>query len=473
MRAQILCSIALTGLLTGALGGPAAVAALVCSSLVAAALSTLLSRPFGTLVALVFALGALRGGASGSSPDPLWSTPRGGAPLVYVDVVGPTWPGPHCVVPTRAGDLRMSGGRCAAAAGDGFWVPATAWSAQPFQRGRLASPRAPTMWAYPAADGVGATRSSGDARWPKAWSAWVARRRLRAWEESRGNDARSLSAAVGLGLRSALAPDRRRELAGAGMGHLLAISGLHVALVALAFAALGRRVCTLRGWPHRRLLLPVALLIAAYVLAMGASASATRSGIMAAAAVAGVGWGRPRHPQTTLWVTATAMLLWFPSWVGAIGFQMSVLAIAALQGSGRSPALASWRVTWALAGISAWHFGRIAWVGVLTNLVAIPVFAVAVLPWSILGCLLPAGAASRICFAIAEPGAQLILDLARWTHAVPEPGPAGWIGLGIFALLLRPILLRRRPELEAWIPPRLSALALCAVGIAHLGGLTR
>ena len=60
----------------------------------------------------------------------------------------------------------------------------------------------------------------------------LVRRRALAWQQTRGRPAAALTAAVALGHRNALDPQHRQRLRLAGLGHLLAVSGLHVGLLA-------------------------------------------------------------------------------------------------------------------------------------------------------------------------------------------------------------------------------------------------
>src|SRR5690606_5487895 len=118
-------------------------------------------------------------------------------------------------------------------------------------------------------------------------------------------------------------------------GHLLAISGLHVGIAALIFAAIIRRVIAF--WRPRRIawgaaleLAPVVLVIVAYVLATGGAASAVRAGIMAMSACLGRVAGRPIHRPTVLLGTAASMCAWRPEWLFDPSFQLSFAALIAI-----------------------------------------------------------------------------------------------------------------------------------------------
>ena len=395
---------------------------------------------------LVFALGGIRGGWPDDSPVPVRAVERGPARLIEYVVASNAWPGPTCGLRLLSADglerdAQLRGPRCDFVAGD-----------------RFASHR------WPRVGPGGRLHFEGPilprARAGSAGSRALVARRHRAWEATRGRPRLALTAAAALGLRRALPPDRRAELAAAGLGHLLAISGLHIGLAALLLAALARRLVA--QWRPRRLgvaalaelTVPVGL-VAAYVVATGASASAVRAGCMAGCLFVGRAAGHPLHRPSLLLITAALMCAWRPDWLVDPSFQLSFVAVAALLALPPSagPLLASWRVTWALAPLAAWYFGRIGWVGIAINLVAIPVFSLVTLPLSLLGWWLPPGALSEAALALAQPSAALILDLARLGARVPETGPRGWIAVGLVALLITAIVAVGRGA-WAWARPR-------------------
>ena len=428
------------------------------------------------LLALALALGAFRGAAwmeQRAQPAADLRTQLRGPPDLWVgELASATWPGPDCRVDARvradAGRaaqprrditrlrVRLRAADCVGARGDA-WAFVLDRAPREDRAGRLELP-APAM-------------PISQARAPASRA--LAERRQRAWAETRGDDRAAFTAAVGLGLRRALRPEVRDAIAAAGLGHLLAISGLHVALVAAALLALLRRLAALRAWPLGVMTLPALLPIFAYVMATGASASACRAGWMAAAWLLASAMGRPRHGRSVLVSVAAGLLMWRPEWLGSPSFQMSVLAIASLEGTRGQALRASWRVTWGLAALSAWHFARVGWIGVVINLLAIPIFATVVLVPSALGWALPPGALARACLACAGAGAQLILDLAQLGARVPEGGEGSWLVLGLVGLSWG-WLARRGDPGAAWCrfaPPIWAALGLALVGLLRGQGV--
>jgi competence protein ComEC len=190
--------------------------------------------------------------------------------------------------------------------------------------------------------------------------------------------------ALTLDRKADLDPRLRRAFADSGLAHLLAISGLHVALIAgwVVMAAgwlLGRR----HAW------VAAACASWGYVALLGLPAPATRSAVfISLKALTGL---RQRHPSdgTILSVSALVVLAIDPGAVTDLG---AWLSFSAVWGTQRAAAVLSpaWRrrqpavllatsvgATIATAPITAFAFGAVPLVGILANLVAIPLSAVA------------------------------------------------------------------------------------------------
>jgi len=266
---------------------------------------------------------------------------------------------------------------------------------------------------WPGAPGVG---------WVASGSRAVAHLRQAAWDASRGDDAAAFVVASALGLRRALHPQRRHELRVAGLGHLVAVSGLHVGIAAWLVARLFLRVGTLVHGTAAFGLASAAVFIAGYVALAGAPPSAVRAGIMAVLVALGDALGRPAHGMVVLAATSAVMLVVRPAWAFDPGFQLSLVAMAVIVRSPRGAGLlaTTWRVTWAVVPVALLHFGRAGAYALVTNVVAVPLLTLWTLPVGLLGVLMvPWFGASAL--APAGWGATAILDLA---HMV-----AGWPGV--------------------------------------------
>lgn len=207
----------------------------------------------------------------------------------------------------------------------------------------------------------------------------------------------------------------------------------------------------------------------AYVLLTGASPPAVRAGLMAAAVGLSGIVGRPHHGPVALVATCVCMLVVRPAWAFDPGFQLSAVAMATLVRApiGESIVRQTWRVSWAVLPLSLWHFGHAGVWGMVSNLVAIPMFTLWVLPLGLLGWL----ATTWLGAAALEPaswGAQLIIDTAGMIGAWPTP--PGWsvAGLALVSAIAAVVWGRRdaqgrlRPR-WGWVPPIPVAIAVVVV----------
>jgi len=407
-------------------------------------------------LALALALGGwVHGGQAARPHGPLPTGPG----LVLLAVEGASMPlAGQCRVSARPvgggalWDLQVDPARCPLASGQRVWVPA----------GDLSAPAAP-RWPGDAL-GVGVDEPSFrvDALWPATampggYWAGVAAIRHAADAATRGDPARGFVVAAVLGLPATLPPSSRVELRRAGLGHLVAVSGMNVSVAALLLQAPLLRLGLVIGGS---LALGCALSwlpVAAYVGLTGAAAPAVRAAVMFTLVQLGALLGRPTHGLTTLMLAAALLLAWRPAWAQDPGFQLSLAAMAVLlrpapPGAGPPGLLAqSWQVTWATCPIGLVHFGQAAVWGVLSNLVAVPVFTLWILPLGALGCLVwPWFGADGL--APAAWGAQLVLDLAALVARAPEI-PAVWLALAAAVMLaVHAIGLRWRVALPGpWI----------------------
>lgn len=301
----------------------------------------------------------------------------------------------------------------------------------------------------------------------------------------------AVAKALALGDRASIQTEQREAWAAAGIAHLLAISGLHVGLVAAALYLLLRwSLGTVPGLIERvsarrlaaALCIPAVGLFCAWV---GAPVSALRASVMAGVYFAAIVLGRPHSAANALAVAGLSMLLIWPTSVYDVGFLLSFGAVMALLFWPRVPLPAGRRWWhWALgsmaasaavslvtAPVVAHAFGRIAWISPLSNLVAVPVATLLLTPASLLlagvGLVVPQLAAAALP---GLGGGIAALDtLARWLApfgalAVPQPNAvevtaylAGLISVGVAVQLSAPPHRRRM-----WLLASICALVLIA-----------
>ncbi len=281
--------------------------------------------------------------------------------------------------------------------------------------------------------------------------------------------------AMVIGRREDLPPSLRNTFAAAGLAHLLAISGLHVGLLAGWLVLLLRRVAS----PGKAWVLSAAASWG-YVALLGFPAPATRAaGFLTLHAAARL---RQRHPprSAVLAVAVFAVMLIEPAAVTAVGAWLSV---AAVWGTGAAAAWLpaarrrhpAWRLAAASAGatlatapITAFAFGTVAPAGVAANLVAVPLAGVAVpgVIASLAAGELVAGGAGLVLAAIERvAGAAAALPLGNVTGRSGLGFAVPWTALSVAVFWAagrrgRPrSLVRRLPALAATASWLLVALA--------------
>ncbi|MFY0637640.1 ComEC/Rec2 family competence protein [Maricaulis maris] len=290
-----------------------------------------------------------------------------------------------------------------------------------------------------------------------------------------------LAAALLTGDRAHIAPRDVDALRQSGLGHVLAISGMHMALLAGGvFFAVRLLLSGLSPWARRHdAAIPaacVALVFAAgYLLLSGAGIPTQRAFIMIVSVLGAVLLRRRALSLHTLSIAVLAVLLLQPQAVITPGFQMSFSAASALivaarvwqarrqAGSGRGVfaqirlfvsglGTTSLVAGSATAGFAAFHFHRIASWGLAGNLLVMPIFSLIVMPAGVIGLVLIPLGLDALPFAVMEGGLVVMLDLAArvadWPGAlrpvIAAPGPI----LGLFASgFVLALLLRGRARL--------------------------
>ncbi len=430
--------------------------------------------------ALLVALGLVRG-ASVGPPEPPRVPERGwvAGSLRELEVVGASSPGVRCELELR--NSRVVRGRplsvsappehCPLSQGQRVAVMAQAlagtWrDALDPRRDTRDLGRAPVLWRRPSPEPRGLERIRVG-YWHR-----IAVLRQRAWESTRGDPSAGLVVAVGLGLRSALAPEQRDRLRAAGLGHLIAVSGLHVAVAALGLQAIARRGVVLLGGSPRWACVIAWIPLWAYVGLTGAAASAIRAALMLTGIDLAVLVGRPRHAPTLLASAAAAMLVWHPSWLLDPGFALSLAAMAAIVSAPRELGVLalSWRITWATAPLSVLWFDAAPLHGLLGNAVVLPLFAL-LMPLALVAVLVP-GPIGALALSLAKLGATPILDIAAALAKLPSAGSRELLLLALLGLALHLRLRSAASGLDdpppAWLPPKLACVLAVVVAAASL-----
>ena len=322
-------------------------------------------------------------------------------------------------------------------------------------------------------------------------------------------DAAALPRAMLTGSREDLSEADRDALSGAGASHIVAVSGLHVAMLLGALVLIvGRgRLCSVLGLP----------LLLLFVLMTGASPSVVRAALMLSLFLLASLFREENDPPSSLAFAALLILLENPWAAANVSFQLSFAAVAGLLlvtkalreyllALGPVKGLLAWKGPKALpqlpkglllrflhwlirfligsfsaslgvlcfsTPIAAAHFGSVPVYGVLTNLLVLPL-ATACL-WGTLAVLL----LGLVSTSLGSWAGRLLAWPVRWIFGISRavsglPGhllyPDFWgkAFLILCVLLLLLAFLRRRKQRYGL--PLLGLLAALAVtiGLQHV-----
>lgn len=238
-----------------------------------------------------------------------------------------------------------------------------------------------------------------------------------------------LAGAVLLGIRTQDSRRASRPFSDLGLAHLFAVSGLHVGIL-LGIVMLPGQIL---GLSPLQKILPLFLLLPLYVVLTGMPGSVVRAASLGFLALASGAAGRTSQPLRLVGLLFWAGTVWDPSQNLDTGLKLSYLAaggILAVSALTRGLKFSDHRVLGpVLTGLAvslaaqyftlplvAGSFGRISLVSPLANLVAVPVFGLAV--WCVV--------LSLILGTVWAAGAQWVGALA-WLLFRTLSGLAAWI----------------------------------------------
>jgi competence protein ComEC len=280
-------------------------------------------------------------------------------------------------------------------------------------------------------------------------------------------DRGSIASALITGKRDSISAPVNEAMYVSGIGHVLSISGYHMAVVAgVMFFFVRGVLALLPAFANRRPIkkwAAVAALAAAafYLVLSGAAVATQRSFIMVAIVLFGVMLDRPALTFRTITMAALIVLLVAPETLVHPSFQMSFAATLALiaayqhslQWPSRADTSAGARVAlWGareifglvlvslVAGLAttlyaAFHFHRLAPYGLLANLMTMPVFSIWVMPAGLGGVLLMPFGFDGPLWRLMASGIDWMTAVALWVASLP--GAVGRIpAFGIGPLLL-------------------------------------
>lgn len=342
-----------------------------------------------------------------------------------------------------------------------------------------------------------------EAGWPADFGAWVDTVRadladlIRATLQSRPEA--GLAVALLVGDRSGISETQEEHLRAAGLAHILAISGLHMALFAggaywatLLVLALVPGL-TSRSPIHKWAAAIAFLAAVAYLLLSGASVATQRSFFMIALVFLGVFVGRRALTLRSVALAGFVLLLLAPERLFHPGFQMSFAAVICLvavyetwrrwkeESLGQGWLSRDLNRTWLqriMAGTGRWvggllvtafvaglatgiigahHFGRVAPFGLLGNTLGMPVFSLLVMPMGVMALVLMPLGLSFLPLTIMSFGLWLLMKIATFTATIGDgTGTIGNVGalatILLMAALFASLLLPGRFRIFAGLP---------------------
>lgn len=278
-----------------------------------------------------------------------------------------------------------------------------------------------------------------------------------------------VAAALMTGERRAIPKDALASMRDSGLAHLLAISGLHIGLVAgLLFFAVRLGLAFVEPvalrYPIKKYAAAAAIAGAfAYLLISGATIPTQRAFLMVSIVMLAVMIDRTAISMRLVAISAIAVLLVAPESLLSASFQMSFAAVVGLVAVYEAAAPAMSRVrqrggvlgsrvglfiaatalTTLVAGsatapFAIYHFNRVALYGLAANLVAVPVMAIWIMPFGILSFLLMPLGLESLGLVPMGWGIAVVLEVADTVAALPGAvalaPPMPTAGLAVLAL---------------------------------------
>ncbi len=267
-----------------------------------------------------------------------------------------------------------------------------------------------------------------------------------------GGDAGAIAAALVTGQRGEISREANEALRIAGLFHVISISGLHMALFGgTLFGVLRFGLVLIPGFGLRHPVKKYAALAAlagaaGYLALSGAEIATQRSFVMIAIVFAAIMFDRLGVTMRNLAVAALAAVILFPQAVLGPSFQMSFCAVMAIvawyESAGRRApdetkaarrggimrfailyfggiVATTIAATIATAPYATFHFQRFAVHSLPSNLIALPVVSLLVMPWALLGLVLMPFGFDGFAWQIMGLGIEIMLLISYWIAAWP------------------------------------------------------
>lgn len=307
-----------------------------------------------------------------------------------------------------------------------------------------------------------------------------------------------------LGERRKMTDEQQEAFRRAGVGHVLAISGLHIGCVAFTGFSVFKWLLSWipplvrRGWTRKGAAVLSLSLAATYGLLAGWSPSTQRAVLMVAVCLAGAWVGRRHDWFSALALAALVILIVSPPSLFSISFQLSFAAVLAIVAGlhayridpstpdghrwmrwGKRGLAFAWVSVLAIAGtlpLVLFYFNAVSLVGLLTNFIVVPVVATLIVPAGLLGALVSAVSVdlAGLVWHIAAAGLAgigwVVAHVAHWPWAAVRCVTPTVVEIGLYYCLLGVSLFWRRLP---WRGPTLAVLLLLVCSDAAYWGHVR
>lgn len=315
-----------------------------------------------------------------------------------------------------------------------------------------------------------------------------------------------VAAALLLGDRRDVTDDQRNAFAQSGTMHFLALSGLHVGILATLLWG----ICRLFRFPAAWTTVVILSCLIGYTFINEARLPVIRATVMAAVILIGQPWHRRARLGNSLALAALVLLLWNPAQLFEVGPQLSFLAVVAIVAlmrlktetaakpqeeeqyepqDLRSERFEQFR-RWAhaplnkigdallitagiwliVAPLIAARFHMVSPVGLVVNVLLMPLVIVVLwCGYALLFCGMLLPPLAPVFGYLFDSGLSLFLAIVdnaqrlRWGHQ-HVPGPADWWLLGFYALLVAAIFGGAKFGMRRWGTRGL--LCWCVLGLA-------
>jgi competence protein ComEC len=253
----------------------------------------------------------------------------------------------------------------------------------------------------------------------------------------------AIASALITGMRGGISDEDEAALRDAGLAHVLAIAGLHMALVGGGLLWLVRAL--LAAVPGLALNYPIkkwaagAALAASlfYLVISGAAVPAVRAFVMLAVALVAMLLDRPALTMRSVALAAAILLVFWPESITQAGFQMSFAAVGSLvavaewfRGRGHGARGMVRRYAGGIAMTSLvgslgtmpfvlYHFEQATRYAVLGNLIAMPVMGFWVMPAAALSVVLMPFGWDGPALHLLGQGIQVMVALGGWVSHLP------------------------------------------------------